>query len=139
MSKSAVKTVSVAVGVVLDEQGRVLIARRASNAHQGGLWEFPGGKIEQGETVEQALARELNEELALTVELSTPLLAVEHDYGDKKVLLDVRQVEKYSGEPRGCEGQPIEWVSIPQLLEYAFPMANKPIIQRLIDIGKQRA
>ena len=75
--------VTVAVGVLTDPERRVLVTRRAPHAHQGGLWEFPGGKLEPGESVLEALARELWEELGIEIEGSEPLLSVEHDYGDK--------------------------------------------------------
>lgn len=127
------KIVHVAVGVIVDSEQRVLIARRAQNAHQGGLWEFPGGKVEAGETIDQALVRELEEELALKVSRSTPLLEVRHDYSDKSVLLDVWLVTEFSGEAAGLEGQPIEWVPTHQLSEYAFPEANRQIIDKIIE------
>ena len=99
--------VTVAVGIVQDPQGRVLVSRRAVGAHQGGLWEFPGGKVESGEPVEAALARELMEELGVQVLASEALMVVEHDYGDKQVCLDVRRVTQWRGEARGLEGQPL--------------------------------
>ena len=76
------KTLQVAVGVIKNADGRILISLRDKSLHQGGLWEFPGGKIESGETPEQALARELNEELAITVIASTPLINIKHQYPD---------------------------------------------------------
>ena len=81
--------VTVAVGVLKDPERRVLVTRRAPHAHQGGLWEFPGGKLEPGESVLEALARELWEELGIEIEGSEPLLSVEHDYGDKRVRLSL--------------------------------------------------
>ena len=120
--------VHVAVGVIKNSTGKILISRRDNAAHQGGLWEFPGGKVEAGESVEQALIRELNEELNLTVGDIAPLLKVRHCYSDLTVQLDVWQVNSYSGEPRGCEGQPLKWVSVNDLHSLAFPKANLPII-----------
>ena len=118
----------VAVGVIRDEQGRVLISRRAAHRHQGDRWEFPGGKVEVGESVEAALARELAEELGLMVQRSWPLIDVTHDYGDRQVELQVRDVTHWSGLPVGREGQPLRWVS-PEALDPAeFPAANQPII-----------
>ena len=93
--------VHVAVGVILDGDNRVLITRRHDEAHQGGLWEFPGGKVEAGESVQQALQRELLEELGLTIGVASQLLEVHHDYGDKTVFLDVYVVREFSGEPKG--------------------------------------
>ena len=87
----------------------MLIALRAEESHQGGLWEFPGGKVEPGESVEQALTREFEEELGIEVHSCTPFIQIRHDYTDKSVLLDVWNIESFSGAPRGREGQPIEW------------------------------
>ena len=101
------QAIVVAVGVLIDAEGRVLVARRAPDAHQGSLWEFPGGKVEAHESVGDALKRELEEELGIQVEGSEPLMAIEHDYGDKHVRLDVHRVMRWQGEPRGLEGQPL--------------------------------
>ncbi|MEE4109080.1 MAG: 8-oxo-dGTP diphosphatase MutT [Halieaceae bacterium] len=122
----------VAVGVVLDSRGRVLLTRRRDDTHQGGLWEFPGGKVEAGESVADALRRELREELAIEVEAHEPLLVLEHDYGDRHVRLDVHCVMAFAGEPRPCEGQPMAWVARADLGSYAFPAANAPIVDRLV-------
>lgn len=121
--------VHVAVGVILDAQRRVLLSRRAPGVHQGGLWEFPGGKVEPGESVLAALGRELREELSIAVEHCEPLLEVRHDYGDKAVLLDVHIVRAFSGAPRGVEGQPLHWARADELRELAFPAANTPIVE----------
>ena len=123
--------IHVAVGVLTDASGRVLIARRGADLYQGGLWEFPGGKVEAGENVQQALARELLEELGIRVEASEPLLAVEHDYGDRRVALDIHRVSHWQGEPRGQEGQPLAWVLPSGLDDYEFPEANRPIVAQL--------
>ena len=121
----------VAVGVLRDGQNRVLLARRHAQSHQGGLWEFPGGKVDDGETLEQALRRELAEEIGILVRAHRPLLTVRHDYGDKRVCLDVHEVLQFEGEPRGCEGQPLRWVSCRELDRYPLPAANRPIVERL--------
>ncbi len=118
----------VAVGVIKDTDGRILISLRDDSAHQGGLWEFPGGKVEPGETVEQALKRELNEELGITVQQSNPLIKINHQYPDIKVLLDVWTVTQFAGTPWSVEGQKIAWVKPEQLTDYSFPEANYPII-----------
>ena len=125
------KRISVAVGVLVDTHGRILITRRAKNAHQGGLWEFPGGKLELGESVFEALRRELSEELGTDIVSSTPLMTLEHDYQDKQVLLDIHLVREWRGEPRGLEGQPLAWVPAEALTNYAFPAANDAIVARL--------
>lgn len=122
------KRVHVAAAVIRGSDGRILIARRADSQHQGGLWEFPGGKVEAGEAVEIALARELQEELGIAVTQARPLIKVSHDYADKQVLLDVWEVDGFSGEPQGAEGQPLAWVSARELSQYEFPEANHPIV-----------
>ena len=121
--------VRVAVGVLRDRLGRVLIALRPSYKHQGDLWEFPGGKIEASENVEDALRRELFEELGVTVRRSVPLVTVPFSYSDKAVLLEVREVVTFEGEPCGNEGQTIRWASVNELDAYKFPAANIPILK----------
>ncbi|MGV6396271.1 Nudix family hydrolase [Pseudomonas caspiana] len=122
------KRVHVAAAVIRGADGRILIARRADSQHQGGLWEFPGGKVEPGEAVEAALARELQEELNIVVTQARPLIRIQHDYPDKQVLLDVWEVSAFTGEPHGVEGQPLAWVSNRELPDYEFPAANQPIV-----------
>lgn len=121
-------SVHVAVGVIVADDGQILIALRAEQRHQGGLWEFPGGKVEAGETVQQALDRELSEELGIAVIAASPLIVIEHDYADKSVCLDVWWVDKFNGIAEGKEGQPIKWVSKQALSDYAFPQANHAIV-----------
>jgi 8-oxo-dGTP diphosphatase len=117
------------VAAVIDNgRGEVLITRRHDHLHQGGLWEFPGGKVEPGETVVAALRRELQEELAIAPVVSHPLIRIPHHYPDRKVLLDVWRVTAFQGTPRGAESQPLAWVKKPALNEYAFPAANRHII-----------
>ena len=123
--------IHVAVGLVLDND-RVFVAQRDQNAHQGGLWEFPGGKVDAGETVEVALSRELNEELGIFVDYAEPVMQIKHDYTDKIVLLDVWQIARYRGEPSGCEGQPVKWLAINELLAEQFPAANQAIVDWLV-------
>ncbi|MBA1276037.1 Nudix family hydrolase [Stutzerimonas azotifigens] len=122
------KRVHVAAAVIRGAEGRVLIAKRPEAVHQGGLWEFPGGKVEFGETVRDALVRELREELAIEVSAARRLIQIRHDYPDKHVLLDVWEVTRFEGEPQGAEGQPLAWVAPDELPGYAFPAANQPII-----------
>lgn len=124
--------VHVAAGVVADGAGRILVALRAPHLHQGGLWEFPGGKLERGETPRQALARELLEELGVVVEAARPLIRVAHDYPDKRVLLDVWRVTRWHGDVRGRQGQSILWMPVRELRTLAFPAANLPILAALV-------
>jgi 8-oxo-dGTP diphosphatase len=121
--------VHVAVGVVRNPQGNILVAKRPAHAHQGDLWEFPGGKVERGESLQQALQRELHEELGIDVTHARPLIRIPHSYPDKQVLLDVWLIEGFGGEPHGKENQPIAWLSPAELWERPFPVANQPIIQ----------
>jgi 8-oxo-dGTP diphosphatase len=120
--------VHVAVGVILDRNRNILITRRDPDSHQGGLWEFPGGKVEDGESLVAALARELREELGIEVDRTSALLEVRHDYGDKAVLLDVHVVWEFRGEARSLERQPMAWVAARDLRQYDFPAANVPIV-----------
>jgi len=123
--------VHVAVGVITNDGNDILIAKRAADVHQGGLWEFPGGKVDAGETVQEALGRELQEELSIRVEACQPLLEIRHDYGDKVVRLDVWHVSQFSGTVVGNEGQPVLWVAANALESYEFPKANSEIIERV--------
>ena len=127
-ASTGVTTVHVAVGVVVNRDRQVLIAHRHKSQNQGGLWEFPGGKVGAGEKVQKALKRELLEEVNLTVRECVELLSIPHDYGDKKVLLDVWYVNVFSGEATGREGQSVKWVSMEELDDYEFPAANQAII-----------
>jgi 8-oxo-dGTP diphosphatase len=118
----------VAVGVVRDGDGRILLTQRAKHVHQGGLWEFPGGKLDAGESVLQALQRELQEEVGIDVLDAQPLIKINHQYPDLAVLLDVWQVKRFSGLASALEGQAMQWVAPQQLSEFDFPAANLPII-----------
>ncbi|OQW90766.1 MAG: hypothetical protein BWK79_18870 [Beggiatoa sp. IS2] len=120
--------IPVVAGVIYNSQGEVLIARRPDHLDQGGLWEFPGGKIQAGETVEQALKRELWEELGIIAQPTRPLIRVTHSYPHQTVLLDVWQVEQWHHPPYGREGQMIHWSTKDRLGDKNFPEANQPII-----------
>lgn len=120
--------IHVAAAVVTRDDGRILIARRPAHAHQGGLWEFPGGKLESGETPRRALIRELAEELSITVTACRPQLRVRHAYADRSVLLDVWRVTGWRGEAHGREGQAVAWVAPAELPDHDFPAANRPIV-----------
>ncbi|MFT6896855.1 MAG: 8-oxo-dGTP diphosphatase [Paraglaciecola sp.] len=124
------KLVDVAVGVIKRDQ-QIYISKRADGLHQGGKWEFPGGKQEAGETLPEALARELFEEVGIKVLKQQAFLLIEHDYGDKKVRLHVQLVEAFSGEPAHREDQIGMWVEIDRLQDFQFPAANGQIVQKL--------
>jgi len=119
----------VAAAAIFDGQGRVLISQRPVQVHQGGLWEFPGGKLDPAESVEEALQRELQEELGIRIRSARPLIRVHHHYPDRPVLLDVWRIDRFEGSPHGREGQPVRWVAIQDLPDYPFPAANEPVIK----------
>ena len=122
----------VAVAAIFRD-GRVLIARRPEHLHQGGLLEFPGGKVEPGERVQQALVREIYEETGLRIPEASlePVICISHDYGDRKVFLDVWSSEEPQGVAEGREGQMVAWVQPERLRDEDFPVANRPIIRAL--------
>ncbi|MGC3872085.1 Nudix family hydrolase [Halomonas sp. GXIMD04776] len=127
------RRVHVAAAAIFSDDGReVLLARRPSIVDQGGLWEFPGGKLAPFETGLEALKRELHEELGITIKRAQPLIRVPHEYPDKHVLLDVWQVHTFEGEPYGREGQAVRWVRLEDLYSYAFPAANLPILRAVM-------
>ena len=132
MRNTAVE-VHVAVAVISDGEGRVLLTRRRADSHQGGLWEFPGGKVEDGEDLSAALRRELEEELGIAIGEHRPLLEVRHDYGDKQVFLDVHEVLSFAGNPQPLEQQPMCWVPLAELGSFRFPAANEPIVLALCE------
>mgnify|MGYP006380829093 CR=1 FL=1 len=134
--KTNIKIVHVAVGVIRRGE-EIFISKRPDALHQGGKWEFPGGKVETGETVLQALNRKLQEEVGLTVLAATPLLQLEYAYPEKTVLLDVWCVDEFSGVAAGREGQQVAWVHYQQLSNYQFPDANQPILQQVIALYQQ--
>jgi 8-oxo-dGTP diphosphatase len=123
--------VHVAVAVIVNDSNEVCISLRHKDSHQGGLWEFPGGKVEANETVEQALNRELKEELGLDIKRSRHFITIVHDYNDKEVCLHVRKILSFHGQPVGVEGQPIKWLKVSKLSDYDFPAANLAIIKAL--------
>ncbi len=124
--------VHVTVGLIKNNDNQYLISKRHAHLHQGGLWEFPGGKVEDNETAYDALCRELYEELHLTVKRARPLLRVSYPYPDKHVCLDVWRVDGFSGALHSPSGQAIQWVSPSELSNYPFPLANKAILNCII-------
>lgn len=135
-ASSASVRLHVAVGILQDDAGRVLIARRPIGKHLAGLWEFPGGKFELGEGPATALARELAEELGISVIRSEPFGRVQHSYPDRMVILHVRRVVAFTGVPHGLEGQALAWVRPEALGRWAMPQANRAV-SRAILLPKQ--
>ena len=126
-----IRSVRVAVGILQRACGEVLVAERAAHRHAGGGLEFPGGKCEPGESLHGALAREIGEELGVTIAHWEPLIRVRHDYGDRRVVLGACRITDWVGEPHGAEGQAIHWVSPAVLDMGALPAANRPILAAL--------
>ncbi len=132
----SVRTLHVAVAVIRNDVGCVLVTQRLPHQHLAGFWEFPGGKLEPGETLAEGMRREIHEELGIVVEQLAPLLRVEHryfekGYPEKIVLLDVWRITRWSGVPVGREGQPLRWVHPEDMLPAEFPPADVPIIAAL--------
>jgi len=128
--------VHVVAAVVVNVKNEVLIAKRPLASHQGGLWEFPGGKLEEQELPEAGLVRELREELGIIVTDSEPFIEIQHDYPDKSVFLDVWRVNAFSGVAYGRENQKIRWVPKSELNRYQFPEANLAILTKLLNIQR---
>jgi len=123
--------IHVVAGVLRDAQGRILLTERPFGKHLAGLWEFPGGKCEEGEAPVDALARELREEIGITVESARPLIGVPHAYPDKEILLDVWKVTAWSGTVHPCEGQRFSWVEPDALDGVSMPPADRPVLTAL--------
>jgi 8-oxo-dGTP diphosphatase len=128
--------ISVAAGILWNAEGKILIALRPSHVAQGGLWEFPGGKIEPGERSYEALVREYREEIGVSVIAAHHFLDVYHDYGQKQVCLHIWWIDEFIGEANGLEGQLIRWVSLSELSNFDFPAANQVIIKKLQSVLK---
>lgn len=124
--------IHVAAGILKDARGRILLARRGDGRDLAGLWEFPGGKVEPGESPHAALARELREEIGVEIGAVDPLIAVPHAYPHKRILLDVSCVRSFSGRARGLEGQALAWVPRERLHAYAMPAADRPVVAALL-------
>lgn len=123
--------IDVVIGVIVNPRNEVLVTQRHNNAHQGGLWEFPGGKREADEDIIDTLARELKEEIGITVVDASRLIEINYDYDDRIVNLKVFTIDVFEGIARSCEGQTIQWVPIISLHEVAMPAANAGIVQAI--------
>jgi 8-oxo-dGTP diphosphatase len=132
MNHSARPVTEVAAGILLDQSGRYLLGQRPEGKPYAGYWEVPGGKIEKGETVFEALKRELQEELGIDIQSSEELTILEHDYPHAYVRLHVSIIRSWTGTPKGCEGQRLSWEllnaknpSVEPLLPAAWPMLKR--------------
>lgn len=125
------RSIHVVAGVITDARGRILLNRRTENRDMAGLWEFPGGKREEGESSEQALVRELREELGIEAEVGDWIMDVPQLYPDKHLRLEVRHIRSWKGSPRGREGQAITWVAPDKLSRYSMPPADLPVVAAL--------
>ena len=123
--------VHVVAAVLRDARGRILLARRTAGRDLAGAWEFPGGKVEAGETALQALDRELDEELGIRVLAAQPLIRVPQAYPDKRIVLDVHAVSAFQGTPRGRERQALAWAPLETLASYPMPPADRPVVAAL--------
>lgn len=133
---SAQNLLLVVACALIDADNRILLAQRPEGKSLAGLWEFPGGKLEQGETPEQALIRELSEELSITVKQDclSPLTFASHTYEKFHLLMPLYICRRYQGIPRGAEGQNLKWVKAADLNQYPMPDADKPIVPILKDL-----
>ncbi|MFT5996815.1 MAG: 8-oxo-dGTP diphosphatase [Kangiellaceae bacterium] len=129
---SSAKHIQVAVGVIT-KNNSFFVCRRQAHQHQGHKWEFPGGKIDLNESAEQALCRELAEEIGIEVKAYQHLVNIAFSYPDKKVSLHVFVVSDFSGEAYGAEGQESKWVCFEELIALDFPDANQIIIEKLLE------
>ena len=132
---AALKTVLVSAVALIDVDGRVLLAQRPEGKPMAGLWEFPGGKVEPGETPEAALIRELHEELGIDTWASclAPLNFASHGYDDFHLLMPLFACRKWEGMPQAREGQVLKWVRARDLRAYPMPPADLPLIPILRD------
>ena len=127
------RELTVVAAVIRDNEDRVLLTRRAIESHMGGLWEFPGGKINDGEAPSEALVRELEEELGIAVAVEEPLTFAVHEESGLRILLLFYRASIVSGQPRGREGQQVEWVQVADLPSYPTPPADAGLVQQLVD------
>lgn len=121
----------IGVAVIWNDRGQILIDKRRQSGSMAGLWEFPGGKIEPGETVEACIKREIQEELGIEIEVGDRLMVVEHIYSQFGVTLTVHHCHNAIGEPQPIECDEVRWVNLDELDRYTFPQANLQIINAL--------
>ncbi len=125
----------IGVAVIWNEQQQILIDRRRQEGSMGGLWEFPGGKIEPGETIKECIQREISEELGIVIAVGEHLITIDHTYSHLRVTLTVHQCRHLTGVPQALECDEIRWVNLADLEKFAFPQANVQIIAALKKLG----
>ncbi|CDH05286.1 7,8-dihydro-8-oxoguanine-triphosphatase,prefers dGTP [Xenorhabdus bovienii str. oregonense] len=129
------KHLHIAAGIIKNTNDEIFITQRHVDSHMGGFWEFPGGKLEQGETSEQALIRELKEEVGITVTHCELVETLTHEFSDRNITLYFYLVNQWKNEPFGKEGQPSRWVLQTELIANEFPPANRSIVALLNKSG----
>jgi len=128
------KRIHIVAGVIFNPaKDKIYITKRPDHLHKGGFWEFPGGKVEQGETTEQAICRELFEEIDIRVTELSHFSHLDYDYPDKSLTFDFYRIDDFENQPYGKEGQQGEWVTIADLADYQFPEANLPVLQQILN------
>ena len=128
----------IGVAVIRNQQGQILIDRRRDEGEMGGLWEFPGGKIESNETVEECIFREIKEELSLEIAVGQCLTIVNHIYPAFEITLFVHECEYLGGKPQPLACDEIRWVNLEEISQYSFPEANQQIIATLHNLNEPK-
>lgn len=128
---------AIGVAVIWNTEGQILIDRRRAEGLLGGLWEFPGGKIEPGETIPECIQREIQEELGIVIDVGNHLITIQHTYSHFHVTLNVHHCRYISGEPQAIECDEIRWVRVNELDQFPFPRANVHIINALLEYEQQ--
>ena len=127
------KRIHIVAGIIFNQdKSQVFITKRPDDKHKGGFWEFPGGKVEDGETIEQAMTRELDEEIGIKVTEQSLFEHLEFDYTDKSLKFDFILVTDFEQQPYVSGGQQSEWVDLESLSQYPFPEANGPVSERAV-------
>ncbi|MDJ0695796.1 8-oxo-dGTP diphosphatase MutT [Mastigocoleus sp. MO_188.B34] len=127
----------IGAAVIWNQQGQILIDRRPLGGQMGGLWEFPGGKIEPGESIEECIKREITEELGIEIAVCEHLITIDHTYSDLRITLTAHHCQHLSGEPQTIECDEIRWVWVDELENFTFPPANTQIIKAIKKNSKQ--
>jgi len=127
--------IDVVAGVIRGADGRLLISQRLHDDTLGGYWEFPGGKVDPGEELRAALARELREELGIEAEIGAEIHSLVHAYPDRDVRLYFYEARILSGEPQKLEVADLRWVTLAELMDYKFPDADRPLLEQLRGSG----